>query len=100
MAKCYTPEILNPYPKGKWSAITRFEYGTHLQIVRFKDAVPNRRGKADADYVVREKYSVSYELDGARHVVTVPKGMLTDLASVPRFELWPNLGDGQDQAAA
>jgi hypothetical protein len=38
----------------------------------------------DADYIVGEPYTISYKLDGSSRQVTVPKGMLTDLASVPR----------------
>jgi hypothetical protein len=50
------------------------------------EAVKMRGGKDDAEYVVGADYVVSYKLKGQvnQRKITVPKGMLTDLASVPR----------------
>jgi len=50
------------------------------------EAVKMRGGKDDAEYIVGAPYSVSYKLRGesTARKITVPKGMLTDLASVPR----------------
>ncbi len=63
--------------------ITDFEYVTPLWLYRSATAVQFRSGKADADYVVARPYTVHFKLDGDERVITVPQGMLTDLASVP-----------------
>ncbi len=42
-----------------------------------------RGGKEDADYIVGADYKVEFLLDEEPTSITVPKGMLTDLASVP-----------------
>lgn len=44
-----------------------------------------KRGNREAMYVVMEDYRVSLEIDGKLMVIVVPKGMTTDLTSVPRF---------------
>lgn len=72
-----------PYPKT-WSEISGFSYDTPLQLRRDIKAVKTRR-KKDADYIVAADYTVSFKVDGRPARVTVPAGMATDLASVPRF---------------
>ncbi len=43
------------------------------------------RSGHDALYVVGAPYRVTLHVDGARREITVPEGMKTDLASVPRL---------------
>ena len=82
----YDPDIDNPYPTSEWNEITKVEYISPLILRREAEAIQTtRRVGADADYIVGEKYEMAYWLDGARRTVTVPKGMLTDLSSSPRF---------------
>ncbi len=52
-------------------------------LYRSIEAVEYRSGKKDADYIVALPYTVSFKLDGETRSLTVPKGMLTDLVSVP-----------------
>lgn len=78
------PEIVNPYPDN-WSEdskITDFVYETRLHLHRVIKAVQIRDGE-DAAYIVSVDYVVSFKLDGDSRRITVPKGMLTDLVSVP-----------------
>ena len=73
-----------PYPAPPtWKSISEFKYESDLKLTRHREGIPDRR--REAQYVVAEAYTVSFNLDGRRRTVTVPKGMLTDLASVPRF---------------
>lgn len=58
----------------------RFE--TDLVLVRLKDTVTLRDGE-DANYVVGEDYTVEIRVDGAVWGITVPRGLITDLTSVP-----------------
>ena len=89
----YRPRIENPYPDGEWSEITDFCYLTSLILRREPKAVRTRGNKnKDADYILGEAYSVSYKLDGAEQNLTVPRGMLTDLASVPRIASLAGIG--------
>ena len=81
---CYTPEIGNPYPTDGWNEIADFKYLTPLELYRHQTALSSRSG-SDADYIVSQPYAVDVSLDGRPRRITVPKGMLTDLASVPRF---------------
>ena len=80
-----TVTLDNPYPPLGWNDITAFTYETPLLLHRGIEAVKGREGE-DADYVLFKPYTVSYSLDGgASRRITVPKGMLTDLSSVPRL---------------
>lgn len=81
----YTPEFENPYP-ASWRRISGFRFETHLYLARANDRLlassdPDR----EAQYLVYGDYVCSYEVDGQRTRLTVPSGMLTDLASVPRI---------------
>jgi hypothetical protein len=81
----FTPELESPYPDTDWNDITHFEYVTPLWLYRDIEAVKIRRDE-DALYVVGQDYKVSYALDGGDpKTLTVPKGLLTDLSSVPRI---------------
>ena len=84
----FTPVIVNPYPDDyAGEAIGEFEYLTPLVLRREVDAVEMRGGKDDADYIVGADYKVRFRIAGetAKRTIVVPRGMLTDLASVPRF---------------
>ena len=80
---CYTPKFDDPYPRREWEEITDVAYLTALELYRDKDALKMRGGQGDADYVVSRPYSIGFKLDGEERTITVPRGMLTDLASVP-----------------
>jgi len=83
----FAPALENPYPSSGWEKISDFEYLTPLRLYRDVQAVLVRDGE-DADYVVSDDYRVRYRLDGEPREITVPAGMLTDLASVPRIARW------------
>jgi hypothetical protein len=83
----FEPALENPYPSPGWTAISDFEYVTPLRLYREVEAVLMRQGE-DADYIVSDDYRVRYQLDGELREITVPAGMLTDLASVPRVARW------------
>jgi hypothetical protein len=81
----YEPDFTNPYTDEKWKEITEFKYDTPLRLYRAIETVQQRDGD-DADYLVAEPYSVRIRLDDRPYMrITVPKGLVTDLASVPRF---------------
>ena len=42
------------------------------------------REQASVSYIVDQDYTVSFDVDDVEKTLTVPRGMLTDLASVPR----------------
>lgn len=81
----YDPKFANPYPQSPCEKISDFEYLGPLILYRAIDAVKMRGGKEDADYVLFRPYPVRFKVDGKIHEITVPQGMLTDLASVPRI---------------
>jgi hypothetical protein len=84
----FVPDIVNPYPANyDGEDIEDFEYLSPLVLRREVDAVKMRGGKDDADYIVAADYKVRFRIQGetAKRTITVPRGMLTDLASVPRF---------------
>jgi hypothetical protein len=90
MPPAFTPTIQNPYPEnynGEMIPVDEFEFLTPLILRREVDAVKMRGGRDDADYIVGADYKVRFWIQGesAKRTITVPKGMLTDLASVPRF---------------
>ena len=79
----YSPEMENPYPAKPGGKIADFEYRSPLVLYRAAKAVKSRGRKEDANYIVGRAYSVEFTLDGQKRVIEIPKGMLTDLASVP-----------------
>ena len=82
-----TAKPLNPpYPPPGWKRISDFSYDSDLHLVRLKNGIPGV--SREAQYIVAKDYTVSFDLDGQRQSITVPKGMLTDLASVPRVFCW------------
>ena len=77
----------SPYPScPNWKRISGFRYDSDLRIVRRKQGLSCR--DREARYIVAECYSVSFDLDRRHRTITVPKGMLSDLASVPRAFRW------------
>ena len=68
--------------------IEGFIYLTPLRLYRGIDAAKTAPPGMDPLYVVGADYSVSFRLEGpmegGQQTITVPKGLLTDLASVPR----------------
>ena len=80
----YTPTFQNPYPATPPSQITGFRYVEPLHLCRCVEALQLRTGE-DADYIVSRPYKVEFKLDGTVREITVPEGMLTDLASIPWF---------------
>ena len=84
----YVPQFPNPYPEPSWKEITDFKYKSPLVLCRSIEAVQYRGGKEDADYIVALPYTITFKLDGEARSLTVPKGMLTDLASVPWWARW------------
>ncbi|MEE8515076.1 MAG: DUF1353 domain-containing protein [Alphaproteobacteria bacterium] len=83
----YDPQFPSPYPAPGWSEITDFEYSTTLRLCRAKVAVQRPDGE-DANYIVDQPYTVHFKLDDMDKSITVPKGMLTDLSSVPPGFRW------------
>ncbi|MCY4184266.1 MAG: DUF1353 domain-containing protein [Rhodobacteraceae bacterium] len=79
-------EFPNPYPSGykRTDDITDFKYHNHLQLARLKDRTKYNIPHGD-NYIVLNDYKVSYKLNGNKKKIIVPRGMLTDLASVPRI---------------
>ena len=79
----FTPEFPNPYPEHDWDNITSFKYLSPLWLYRAIDKVKVRRDE-DALYILGADYKVSYSLDHGEPIqLTVPKGLLTDLSTVP-----------------
>ncbi len=83
----FVPDLENPYPEPGWRTITNFEYVNPLRLFRSVEALKFQGGD-DADYVILDEYPVRFSLDGQVREITVPAGMLTDLASVPRVARW------------
>lgn len=80
--KPYIPEFENPYPGLPESDIADFVYHTPLHLCRCIEAVQSRMGM-DADYIVSRPYTVRFRYNAADCEITIPEGMVTDLASVP-----------------
>ncbi|GER05708.1 hypothetical protein GCM10007972_04930 [Iodidimonas muriae] len=80
-----TPIIADPYPNGPWQEITNFRYLTPLHLYRARRGIPFGTAMRGADYVVAQPYRIAIDIDGITKNITVPAGMLTDLASVPSF---------------
>lgn len=64
------------------SEITDFTYVNWLVLGRAPESLS--RGDREAMYVVMEDYPVQLTIDGQRRYIIVPRGMTTDLASVPK----------------
>ncbi|MEL7344876.1 MAG: DUF1353 domain-containing protein, partial [Pseudomonadota bacterium] len=90
MAKYYIPTFDDPYPQGRVT-ITDFHYDTALVLLRLTegaDMEPNVRQwfnrNREAKYVVAGSYTVRWQgANGEAGTIVVPRGMMTDLTSVP-----------------
>ncbi|MEK9644759.1 MAG: DUF1353 domain-containing protein [Alphaproteobacteria bacterium] len=76
------PIVPDPYP-GEFESVTDFVHETRPVLAREPDALEDAV-RAKVSYIADEDYTVSFKMDGVARSVTVPRGMLTDLASVPR----------------
>ncbi len=80
-----------PSPGSRLHRISGFTYEAPLVLVRAIGATRLRGDDDDASYIVGQDFTVSFKLESALpdsadygvRKVTVPAGMLTDLASVP-----------------
>ena len=70
-----------PYADPSQS-ITNFRYYDWLILGRAPETM--KRDDREALYVVMEDYHVTVDVGGKKHVIVVPAGMTTDLASVPK----------------
>ena len=75
------PTIDNPYP-GEFQQVTDFQYTSRLVLAREPDVLL-MRDKAKVSYIVDQDYTVAFKVDSVDKSLTVPRGMLTDLSSVP-----------------
>ncbi len=75
-------QAIYPYMDPE-SEITAFYYTDWLVLGRAPWAL--KRDNREAMYVVMKDYKVSLTVDGKRFDIVVPKGMTTDLASVPKI---------------
>lgn len=82
----YNPVVQNPYP-DKWTTVSNFEFKSDLYFARAKEAIPNGGGR-ETEYIVSAEYTCACLVDGNPWEITVPSGMLTDLASVPWAARW------------
>ncbi len=82
----YNPVVPSDLYPNDWSTISDFSYDDHLYLARANKAIASSR-KRETQYLVAADYRVSFRIDGQqqRTAITVPSGMLTDLASVPRL---------------
>ena len=74
--------IPSPYPETYNNhSIRNFQYSSDLHLVRLKQRLPEIG--PEKQYIVAKDYKVCFQLNGDKKSVTVPKGMLSDLTSVP-----------------
>ena len=92
----------NPFPNSEILEITRFEYLDELKFVRHArvhiDKVPKSRWQLSADFRVRMKLHP----ENAKPYLArlrIPRGLVTDLASVPET-LWSIVGPIGDHLEA
>ena len=75
------------YPDPDWKCITGFWFKTDLCLARLKERDP--RLGPEQQYIVAKDYVVCVALDGGGVLtIKVPRGTVTDLASVPRAFRW------------
>lgn len=73
----------SPYPASNWKRITGFRFETDLCLARLKERDP--RFHPEQQYIVAKDYVVCVELGGTSKLsLKVPRGLPTDLASVPK----------------
>lgn len=81
-------EFRDPFPENLRAPYS-VEYISDFALVRFFEPIQTGINR-DALYIVERNYTINYKLKGdpTPHSITVPAGMLTDLASVPRILRW------------
>lgn len=72
---------VNPYP-DEWWELSEFEYLSALSLIRPLNAVQDRLGD-DGDYILQHDFACSVSIDGDPTGLLAPRGMVTDLTSVP-----------------
>ncbi len=86
---------LDPYPPNSDFRIVNFRYVDHLQLVRY-NARP-KHSAPSSNWQLAEDYTVEIDIDyrdasGQRKqecwLVVAPRGLYTDLSSVPAFGRW------------
>ncbi len=75
--------VTNPYPDD-WEEFGDFEYLSALSLIRPVNSARDRLGE-DGDYILQHDFDVVFTVDGQRRAITVPRGLITDLTSVPRI---------------
>ncbi len=78
--------FLDPYPES-FDTVSEVSYFRPLSLIR-PPALLLDRMTDDGDYVVQHDYDISLKIDGDVRVITVPRGLITDLTSVPVFLRW------------
>lgn len=73
--------FLDPYP-DRFDEVAEVSYFRPLSLIR-PPALLLGRMTDDGDYVVHHDYDISLKVDGDVRVITVPRGLITDLTSVP-----------------
>ncbi len=73
--------IANPYP-DTWTDLSDFEYRSALSLIRPVNTVQDRMGE-DGNYILNRDFDVCLSIDGQGHSITAPRGLITDLTSVP-----------------
>ncbi len=77
------PLVSDPYPDN-CAEISHFRFRSRLELGRDPETLaicPER----NACYMTLADYTVDFMVGGDRREITVPKGMLTDLTSVPQL---------------
>jgi hypothetical protein len=83
----FVPSFPNPYPASDVD-VRGFEYDDKLLLMRLPEAPVTNNG-AKADFVVGADFSArGLGSDGVTRRITVPRGMMTDLTSVPPGFRW------------
>jgi hypothetical protein len=86
---------LDPYPPNCDFRIVDFRYVDHLQLVRYNARPKN--SDPSSDWQLAEDYAVEIDIDyrdaSSQHkqecwTVVAPRGLYTDLSSVPAFGRW------------
>lgn len=78
----FVPSFPDPYPASRVEVIG-FEYDDKLLLMRLPEAPITNNG-VSADFVVGADFRVRWlDGDGVTRQIVVPRGMLTDLTSVP-----------------
>ncbi|MBJ3764159.1 DUF1353 domain-containing protein [Maribius pontilimi] len=75
------PRAVNPYP-DRWDAVVAFEYLSPLSLIRPVNNLLDRLGE-DGDYVLQHDFDCAVTIDGERRMLSAPRGLVTDLTSVP-----------------